>query len=179
MVKLLDYRERLAELEVSPNPFAVIIRAYLKTLETAGNVKERYSWKKHFLLEVYRRGMKREKLLAVLKFIDWIMELPDKQETKLVEEVKSIEEKIKMPHMLSAERLGIKKGRTEGLADGLAKIIEIKFGKAGQRLSKRAYQMKSAEALRKLLEKLTSAQSLSEAEKLFDKVESRYREVTA
>jgi hypothetical protein len=190
VVKLLDYRERLAELEASANPFAIITRAYLKTLEIAGNVKERYSWKKRFLLEVYRRGMKRETLLAVLKFIDWIIELPDRLETKLVEEVKTIEEKTKMPHMLSAERLGMKKGRAEGLAeglvnglanglaDGLATIIEIKFGKAGRRLSKRAYQVKSAEALRKLMTKLKRARSLSEAEKLFDEVESQYREVT-
>jgi len=61
----------------------------------------------------------------------------------------------------------------EGLADGLAKIIEIKFGKAGQRLGKRAYQMKSSETLRKLMERLMRAQSLSEAEKLFDKAESQ------
>jgi len=189
VVKLIDYRDRLPELETSTNPFAIVVRAYLKTLETVGNVKERYSWKKRFLLEVYRRGMKREKLLAVLKFIDWIMELPDKLETKLVEEVKQIEEKTKMPHMLSAERLGMKKGRAEGLAeglanglanglaDGLATIIEIKFGKAGRRLSKRAYQVKSSEALRKLMAKLKRVQSLPEAEKLFDAVEAQTREI--
>jgi len=184
VVKLIDYRDRLAELEASTNPFAIVVRAYLKTLETAGNVKERYSWKKRFLLEVYRRGMKREKLEAVLKFIDWIMELPDKQETKLVEEVKKIEEKTKMPHMLSAERLGMKKGLAEGfangqangLADGLAAIIEIKFGKAGRRLSKRAYQMKNSEALQKLMAKMKRVQSLSEAEKLFNAVEAQIRE---
>ena len=108
------------------------------------------------------------------------MELPDKLETKLVEEVKQIEEKTKMPHMLSAERLGMKKGRAEGLAnglaDGLATVIEIKFGKAGRRLSKRAYQMKNSEALQKLMPKLKRVQSLLEAEKLFDAVEAQTRE---
>ncbi|MGH7596597.1 MAG: hypothetical protein ACREOI_09605 [bacterium] len=56
LVKIIDYRDRLAELEASPHPFAIIVRAYLKALEVAGNVKERYTWKKRFLLELYQRA---------------------------------------------------------------------------------------------------------------------------
>ncbi len=52
VVKLIDYRAHWAELEANPHPFAIITRAYLKALETVGNVQEKYSWKKRFLLEL-------------------------------------------------------------------------------------------------------------------------------
>ncbi|NUO80206.1 hypothetical protein HUU05_09030 [candidate division KSB1 bacterium] len=82
LVKVIDARERWEELEASDNPFALVVCSYLKTLEVKGNVHELYSWKKHFLLELYRRGMSRESLLAIYKFIDWIMEVPEELENE-------------------------------------------------------------------------------------------------
>ncbi len=73
-----------------------------------------------------------------------------------------------MPHVTSMERLGIKKGRAEGIDEGIAAIIEIKFGQAGLPLSERAYRSKEAEALQKLMERLKQVKSLPEAEKIFD-----------
>jgi hypothetical protein len=175
LVKLIDYRDRLAELEASTNPFAIIIRAYLKTLETAGNVTERYSWKKRFLLELYRSGMKRETILAIQKFIDWMMELPEELEDQINKEVESNEEKT-MPYTISAERIARKKG----LAQGITTVLKIKFGEAGQplgeRTSKMIYKIKPWETFQELLERLTYIQSLSEAEKLFDEVELQNQE---
>ncbi|KAA0223116.1 hypothetical protein EDS67_26145 [candidate division KSB1 bacterium] len=43
LVKVIDYRERWVELETSSQPFAMVVMAFLKTLDTAGNVKERYT----------------------------------------------------------------------------------------------------------------------------------------
>jgi len=174
VVKLIDYRDRLTELEASTNPFAIIIRAYLKTLETAGNVKERYSWKKRFLLELYRSGMKRETILAIQKFIDWIMELPDEKEEELNQEI--IKEERTMPHLTSAQRIDRKKG----LVKGIITILEIKFGEAGKPLSARTdkmlYKIKPWETFENLMEQLKYAQNLSEAEKLFDEVELQNQE---
>jgi len=177
MVKIIDYRERLAELEARVNPFAIIIRAYLKTLETAGNVKERYSWKKRFLLELYQSGMKRETILAIQKFIDWIMGLPDELEEKINQETEIIEVRT-MPYMLSADRIDRKKG----LVQGIIAILQIKFGEAGKpltaRTNKMLYKIKPWETFEELLERLTQIQSLAEAEKLFDEVEAQSREIT-
>ncbi len=78
LVKIIDYRKRLKDLKNSTKPFALIVRAYLKTLEFAGNVRKKYSWKKRFLIELYQRGMKRETLLAIYKFIDSIREIATK-----------------------------------------------------------------------------------------------------
>jgi hypothetical protein len=40
-IKLLDYKSNWAELESNLNPFALMIRAHLKTKETTGNLTER------------------------------------------------------------------------------------------------------------------------------------------
>ena len=170
LVKVIDYRERRQELETSSNPFAIVVAAYLKTLETKGNVRKRLSWKKHFLLELYRRGMSRETVHAIYKFIDWIMELPEVLDQKIHEEIKTIEEKKTMPYVTFAERYGLKKGRVEGRAEGIAAILEIKFGPKGLPLSKRAYQAQEAETLQKLMERLKHVQSLPEAKKIFDEL---------
>ena len=172
MVKIIDYRKRLKELKSNPNPFAIIVRAYLKTLQVAGNVQERYSWKKRFLLELYQRGMKRETLLAIFKFIDWVMELPEGLDNEILEKIKTVEEKKAMSHMILPERIGMKKGVEKTmplLHNALATIIEIKYGEAGQALAARAARIKNLAKLQKLMDELKLAQSLPEAEKLFTK----------
>lgn len=176
IVKIIDYRRRLKELESDPNPFAIIVRAYLKTLEVSGNVQKKYSWKKRFLLELYERGMKREILLAIFNFIDWIIELPEGLDNEIFEKIKTVEENKAMSHMILPERIGHKKGLQEGIAksipmlhDALATIIEIKYGKAGQTLAARAARIRNLTRLQKLMDDLKRAQSLSEAEKLFTK----------
>jgi hypothetical protein len=170
VVKVIDYRERWAELESSSNPFAIIVCAYLKTLETEGNVQERYKWKKRFLLELYQRGMEREVILKVYKFIDWIMTLPKGLNKEIHTAVKSIEEAQKMPYITTAEQIGREEGLAQGLAQGLAAILEIKFGEAGQRLGERAHQIEDFETLKSMMAKLKGIKSLSEAEKLFDEL---------
>ncbi|MFQ5628696.1 MAG: hypothetical protein ACE5I1_08045 [bacterium] len=74
----------------------------MKTQETEGNHQERYSWKKHFLLELYKLGMKRETVQALYKFIDWIMRLPNELEGELFTEIKAIKEATKIPYLTTA-----------------------------------------------------------------------------
>ncbi|MEK7729036.1 MAG: hypothetical protein AAB354_11530 [candidate division KSB1 bacterium] len=177
-------------MEASANPFAIVVSAYLKTLEVKGNVQELYSWKKYYLLELYRRGLSRETLQALCKFIDWVMHLPEELDEKISEEIKILEEKTSMPYVTSFERIGIRKGtaigRAQGLAEGIAEglaegiaegipegiaaILEIKFGQDGLPLSTRAAQTQKAETLQKLMERLKYAQSLQEAERIFDEL---------
>lgn len=171
VVKVLDYRERQAELEANKNPFAIIVRAFLKTLDTEGNTRERYTWKKRFLLELYKLGMKRETILAIYKFIDWMMTLPKGLNIKIHEEVAASKEAKKMSYLTTAERIGMEKGLEKGFKQGLfathhaiAAIIDLKFGKTGRRLSERVYKIGNPKALQTLTTKLKRAQSVAEAE---------------
>ena len=45
IVKLLDYAAEYQELEANPNPFAVVVLAHLKALETRRLTAERRAWK--------------------------------------------------------------------------------------------------------------------------------------
>jgi hypothetical protein len=166
VVKVIDYRERWAELESRSNPFAIIVCAHLKTFETEGNDQERYKWKKHFILELYQRGMKRETIVKLYKFIDWMMTLPKEMNKNLFAEIKTIEEAKKMPYITTAEQVG----REEALAQGIAVILEIKFGEAGQRLSERIHEIENWEVMQKMMLELKHVKSLSDAEKMFDEL---------
>ena len=172
-VKILDYRERLAELEASRHPFALIVRAFLKTLETEGNDQETYRWKKTFLLELYRLGMSRETFRKIYKFIDWIMRLPKEMENQLYYDLKTIEEKNAMPHMTTAERIGMEKGMEKGMKTVITKMLKTKFGEDGQSLAERAAQVQDLSTLEQLSEKILLAQNLSEAESFFHELKLR------
>jgi len=168
VIKIIDYREHWAELENSTNPFVMIVAAFLKTLENEGNVQERYSWKKKLLLSLYERGMQREMILKIYKFIDWMMKLPKELNNALYEQVKAAKEIKTMPYITTAERIGMEKG----LAQGLAAMLEMKFRKAGQRLGRRAYQVQDIDTLQKMMAELKRIKSLPKAKKLFDEIES-------
>jgi hypothetical protein len=171
LAKVIDYRDHINELEASSHPFAIIVLAFLKTLETEGNVQERYKWKKRFLLELYKRGMKRETILAIYKFIDWVMELPDKLDTKIYHEIKITKETKVMPHITTAERIGRAEGQKIAMQQAVATVISSKFGKLGRPLIKRSRQVANLEVLEKMLARLAKSPNLSDAAKVLDEIE--------
>ena len=171
-IKLIDYRARWAELEASTQPFALATRAFLKTLEVEGDAQETYRWKKVFLLELYRLGMLRETVRKLYKFIDWIMRLPKEMETQLYYDLKTIEEKNVMPHLTTAERIGMEKGM-EALQRIVSTIITAKFGENGRPLAERATQVENLASLEELSKKIITAQNISEAESFFHELDLR------
>ena len=75
--KLLDYRERWADLEQSDNPFAIAVMAHLRTLETRSDLPHRARSKFRLTKMLYERGYTRKDIIALFHFIDWVMTLPD------------------------------------------------------------------------------------------------------
>jgi hypothetical protein len=73
MIKLLDYRDRWAELEQSRNPFATVVMAHLKTLETKRHAAQRKEWKLYLIRRLYESGYSRSEILNLFKFVDWAM----------------------------------------------------------------------------------------------------------
>jgi len=181
VVKLLDYRLKWEELERDPNPFAIATMAFLKTLETQGSDQERYNWKKHFLLELYRRGLSRETIVALYEFIGVIMALPPAKDEELHEAINQTPEEKQMSILAIAERKGREKGLDEGREEGrkegrkegrllvremISDILEIKFGVAGLELFDSVAHIADLEALRMIRLGLKRAQSVAEAEAL-------------
>ncbi len=176
LVKLLDYQDKWEELARDPNPFAIATMAFLKTVETQGNDQERYQWKKHFLLELYRRGLSRETVLALYEFIGVIMALPLAKDEVLYDEIEQTSEEKQMSILAIAERKGLEKGLEEGREKGreeerllglhemISDILEIKFGVVGLELFDQVEPIIDIEILRKIRAGLKRAQSIAEAE---------------
>ena len=104
MVKLLDYRPKIAELEKSKNPFAVITLTYLRLMEAKNDNAKKYFWKFTLIRSLYKKGYSQENVRQLYKFIDWIVTLPMDLEEKLVCEIKETEEEKNMPIVTNAEK---------------------------------------------------------------------------
>jgi len=178
IIKLIDYKDQWHRLEKSTNPFSIVVMSFLKTLETQGNEQDRYSWKKRFLIELYDRGLTREIIFLLYKFIDIVMSLSEELDSKLTDEILRIEEDKKMAIITSAERAGIKKGKIEGKREGkregrieglheiIFDIFDIKFGKNIYETFPQLKQIQDIKILQQIRLGLKKAANLEESKNL-------------
>jgi Domain of unknown function (DUF4351) len=122
--KLLDWRDRMDELELSNNPFATVVMAHLKVIETKRNVDRRKAWKFSLTRGLYEKGYDRQEILDLYRFIDWILVLPEAIEREFWQELQVFEEERKVTYVTNAERFGIEKGIEQGLEQGLERGLE-------------------------------------------------------
>ncbi len=135
-VKLLDYRARREELEQSDNVFAVVTLAQLAAMETRGNARDRFREKFALTRRLYEHGFDRQRVIGLLKFIDWGLTLPEELQAEFHDKLSEYEEEHKMPYVTSFERIGIEKGMAQGMAQGkaegkaelLLRMLERRFG---------------------------------------------------
>ena len=127
-VKLLDYAADGAALETNPNPFAVVVLAHLKTLETRQDSELRHVWKLRLVKGLYARGLGAKDVRQLFRLIDWMMELPKPLEALFSDEIRDFEKEKEMPYVTSVERLGreagLEAGREQGLKQGLEQGLE-------------------------------------------------------
>jgi hypothetical protein len=124
IVKLTDWRGRHTELTESDNPFATVILAHLAAQDTKGDMPGRARAKLGLARRLYERGFGRERILSLLRFIDWLLTLPQEQELAVRQEIRNWEEEQQMPYVTSFERLSRAEGLEEGLERGLERGME-------------------------------------------------------
>ncbi|NIV12685.1 MAG: hypothetical protein GWN62_15825 [Aliifodinibius sp.] len=73
-----------------------------------------------------------------------------------------------MGYVSTAERIGIKKGKQEGLHNNIIDILEIKFGKDGLSLKNSIISIEDIKKLQKIRHNLKEVQTLSEAKKYLE-----------
>jgi len=73
-----------------------------------------------------------------------------------------------MPHVFSAERLGIKKGIQQGMQEVVLSQMDARFGAVPDEIQKRIQDMKDAERLKKIARMLVTVQSLDELRRAMD-----------
>ena len=183
MVKLLDYRARWAELEESRNPFAVVVMAHLKALETQADAEQRKAAKWQLLRRLYEQGYARADILNLFRFIDWVLGLPEELEEALWQEIAEYEEAKRMPYVTSVERIGMRKGmeqgiqqgiqqgleqgHREGLLDGITLGLELRWGADGLRLLPEIGRIEDVYLLRAIHEGLKRVSTPEELRRLY------------
>uniref|UniRef100_UPI00102CA9D1 DUF4351 domain-containing protein n=1 Tax=Candidatus Magnetaquicoccus inordinatus TaxID=2496818 RepID=UPI00102CA9D1 len=123
-VKLLDYLDRLPELEGSRNPFAVVTMAHLSAKQTRNRPDDRYQVKWRITRNLYQHGFSKQEIIDLYRFIDWVLTLSEEADNRFWEELSNYEEKQAMPFVTSVERIGIQKGIQQGLLQGIQQGLQ-------------------------------------------------------
>ena len=119
VVKLLEYAHRQAELEQSRNPFARFVLAHLKTVATRGDYESRLAWKVRIIQGLYDMGVSEAEVGQLYHDFDWLLALPEPLALRYHKTMVQFEEEREMPHMTTAERIGMKKGVVIGREEGI------------------------------------------------------------
>ena len=104
MVKLLDYQEKLDELEKSRNPFSMVVRVHLKALETQKSPQQRLNWKKTLYQALYEENDSEKEIMGLLVFLDWLLTLPNELAQQFNDFVGQYEEAKKAECIYSSRR---------------------------------------------------------------------------
>jgi len=105
------------------------------------------------------------------RFVDWLLRLPDELRTPFAQELRTFEEERQMTYITSIEELGIEKGRIEGRAEGLiegiAGMLDLKFGKAAQSVIAEIQAITNVDTLERLIAHIKPAQTLDEIRHIY------------
>jgi hypothetical protein len=153
-VNLLDYANRVGELEGSQNPFAKVVLAHLKALETRQDPAGRRTWKIRLVRGLYERGFSSEDVRQLFRMIDWLMELPPRLEAAFRRELDTYEEGRRMPFVTSIERYGMLRM--------LEATLRTKFGEEGAALIPTIHELNDAEKYLALNPVIINATTLDE-----------------
>ena len=123
IIKLIDYNNQIVELEQSTNPFAIIILAQLAALKKQ-DIGLRLASKLHITRKLYSLGFNKKEVLALFKFIDWIIALPKESEIEYMRNVAKLEqEEFGKNFICPAEQIWLEQGKAEGKAEGISSIV--------------------------------------------------------
>ena len=171
-VKLLEYKEKWEELEESTNPFASVVMAHLKAVETAGDNEKRYQWKVYLIKRLYKLGYDKEDVIRLFEFIDWIMALPKELEQGLWQEIHKMEEEKKMEYVSSVEKIGMEKGMEKGVQKGTLSLLSHLIARRFQVTSDSVHPIfagLTTEQLEELGERFLDAENLDQIREWADK----------
>ena len=132
VAKLVYYRKKMPDLKRSGNPFAFVTEVLLeetryrrsmdiRKLEYMYNLKKRLAWR------LFRRGFNGDYIWSLLRFLDWILQLPKELEKRLRENIDQKWGGETMSYITSWERIAEEKGHLEEKQEVLIRLISIKY----------------------------------------------------
>jgi len=170
IVKLLDFADRWEYLEQSTNPFAIVVMAHLKTIETKKKPQARYNWKVTLFRSLYERGFKRKELIDLYRFLDWIMTLPEGLEIDFKTEVTKQEASRNMRYVTNIERFGIQEGALKTNRKNTIEVLEIRFNNIPEYLREKINSLNNVSILERLHRQAILIESIPAFEEFLEQV---------
>jgi len=169
VVKLTDFKDRLAELEKSTNPFALLVAATLHAQVSRPHSKDREERKFRLASGLYELGLNRREIVEFLSLVEHVMKLSAPRQRDFELKMKKLEKEKEMRLLTNIERVALEKGREEGLEKGLEKgrkqglkvVLQARFKTIPEDLEKHLDSLTSEE-LEPLLPLAATASSLEE-----------------
>ena len=125
VLKLIDYQGRIEELKGSRSPFSIIVLIHLEAMKRRSE-EERLQVKFGLTRALLMKGFRRKEVIALLRFLDWLIRLPKGIQEEYHERIKNdVEVRKIMPYLMDIERIAIEKGRKEGRKEGREEGREI------------------------------------------------------
>jgi len=150
------------ELKESDNPFALVVLAAKKSLESRGDDEKRFRFKRELVRLMLEKGYGREDILAVFRFLDGVLVLTDVEKEKIIYNELRDEEVEKVAYITNFERLAIEEGMMRNARELLLDALEEKFNMVPGEIQGRIQKIQEREILRKLLRQAIRASNLEE-----------------
>jgi len=92
----------------------MVVKAQLKNFELKkADNKKKSTVKWELIRQCYEKGYSKEDIRVLLKFIDWLIRLPEGLNKQLSKKIEKLVEEYKMPYVTSWERTAKKEGKKE------------------------------------------------------------------
>lgn len=149
------------ELEASDNPFALVVLAAKRNLESRKDEEKRFGFKRELARLMMRKGYSREEKLHVFRFLDGILALTDLDKERIIYNELMSKEVKEVAYLTNFERLAMLRDARELVIDAL----EEKFGVVPEGFQTKLQEIQDREVLRGLLRQTIRASSIEEFKK--------------
>jgi len=161
---ILEYDDE--DLLKGDNPFAMVVLAAKKSLESRGDDEKRYVFKVQLIRLLLKSGYGRREIEWILRFLDGIMALSDEMQEQLIYEEFYEQEGEKMPYVTSWERIAMRKGMLAGILaksrESVLEVLEERFGEIPEEVKGKIESIEDTEGLKKLHRQALRVINLSE-----------------
>jgi hypothetical protein len=159
VVRLSSFRPEMGRLLKDRNPFALVVLAHLNAQE-ARRPEDRARWKIRLVKLLFERGYRRQDIMELLRFIDWILVLPRELEQNVSARIEKLSREKSMPYVTSWERFGMEQGLEQGLREAVELGLKLRFGKDGLKLLPRVRKLTGVARLRAFKRALLTAKTV-------------------
>jgi hypothetical protein len=163
--RLMDYDHEGLEKSDNPIAFVVLVSQEKEKAERRG---DKFNTKLRLMRMMFDKGYDREYIKGLLEFIDWSIQVSEKEDALILEEIKKIEEINKMPYVTSFERIAIKKGALINSREMILELLDERFGKVPSEISVIIDKIDDKNELRKYHRLAIRCSSLDEFKKMLN-----------